>query len=202
MFFAEGGPASTASLLAIAGLPNGNWAGGSLGEAPGQDAKAPGDVSPNTLINANSEFYDGCENRQSNPISGHMILASLGTLYGSKANQANWNTDASEENCHGVSNNFPTVDEASGAFVGWIDIPNAVDTSIGDGNAALVGPGVSDVTDRGVVGVLVQNSGHQGDVTRLWGDPAAGDRDGNYALVDPIDHCDIDPTGSSSKCQP
>ncbi|PWB47451.1 MAG: hypothetical protein C3F12_05640 [Candidatus Methylomirabilota bacterium] len=204
MFFAEGGPINTQSLLAIAALPNGNWAGGALGEPPGADAVSTSLINPGTLITANTEVFDGCENHSSRPISGHYILSSLGSLFGTIINQTNWHNILPED-CHGVSN-FPHVDEASGAvpgaFIGWIDIPNSAD--IGPLNVAGLSTrgDAGDEFDRGMVGVLVEsNDTAQGDVTRLWGDPAGGgdhlnvatgSRNTRYTNVDFVDHCDID----------
>lgn len=196
MYFAEGGPINTTSLLAIAAPPNGNWGQGSVGEAPGQDVTSTvaGGPASTTLISANTQVYDGCENRVSRTISGHYILDSLGadTMFGADIiNQANWNEQVAGGDCHGASN-FPSTDEASSpdAYIGWIDIPNTKDPSSGDSG---------DEVDRGLVGLLVQNSDGNstsslGDVTRLWGDPSAGGREGVYTLVDDVNHCDIDPT--------
>jgi hypothetical protein len=193
MFFAEGGPTNTQSLLAIAALPNGNWGQGALGEAPGQDVTTfvPGGPASTTLISANTQVYDGCENRQSKPISGHYILGSLGSLFGPNVTQTPPWKNILPNDCHGAQN-FPHVDEFSGASVGWIDIPNTTDPSIGDSG---------DEFDRGMVGVLIENADsigpspatQQGDVTRLWGDPAAGFRGGVYTNVDGVSHCDINP---------
>lgn len=206
MYFAEGANPSPSgntfsSLLAIAALPNGNWAGGTLGEPPGANAVSNDLINPTQLITANTEVFDGCENHQSRPISGHYILDTLTNLFGSIMQTANWN-DILPEDCHGTAN-FPHVDENSGAFIGWIDIPNSKD--IGPNSAVGTPQGdAGDQFDRGMVGVLMQfESGNQGDVTRLWGDPAgggdhlnpaSGSRNTVYSKVDFVDHCDIDPS--------
>jgi hypothetical protein len=201
MFFAEGGPTNTQSLLAVAALPNGNWAGGALGEPPGADVVSTSLLNPGTLITANAETFDGCENHRSQPVSGHYVLNSLGSLFGVTMNQANWKNILPID-CHGQQN-FPHVDENGGAFIGWIDIPNSADIGPLDVAGLSTRGDLGDQFDRGMVGVLIEHAGQQGDVTRLWGDPAGGgnhldpatgSRNGFYSRVDFVDHCDIDPS--------
>lgn len=190
MFFAEGGPASTTSTLAIASPADGNWDSSGFGEAPGQDLNA--DANGN-LIDATVQFWDGCENPESPGIEGHMIFGSLKDLFGNRADQTlfPWKTSTA---CTGQ---FPSIDEFSGAFIGWIDIPNASVPDFGlAGLPTAAGEGVD--AERGMVGVLIQNSGKQGDATRLWGDPeyntlGTNPRDGFYSLVDFLNFADIAP---------
>lgn len=195
MYFAEEGPLYTGSLLAIAAPANGNWADGALGEAPGQKVFSDDAIDSTLLISANTQVFDGCENRVSKAISGHYIIGSLGSLFGTTImDQANWNVQTGFD-CGG-SSNYPSTDEAGDAFVGWIDVPNAMDI----GPASSVKGDQGDETDRGLVGVLVEwsdvsspisASGQQGDVTRLWGDPYAGGRGGFYSNVDGVSHSEL-----------
>jgi hypothetical protein len=158
-FFADGGPLNTTSQLLIAGPANGNFGGlsdGTVGEAPGADLGGATTI----LIDSEPQIFDGCENFQSTQLFGHYIDGSLTALFGAGfVDQSNWNTGT---NC-GTSV-FPNVDEVSGAFVGWIEIPNLVESSTG--------------FPRGLVGVLAQSASagsvQQGDVGRLWGDPCYG----------------------------
>ena len=176
-FFAEGGPLSTASQLVIAGPADGNWPGGfgnTGGEAPGQGL---GGATTN-LIQSHVLIWDGCENFQSSDLTGHYIDKSLSGLFGSTPiNQATWRNPG--RSCKNPAN-FPSVDaDTEGAFVGWIEIPNAI-LSGHDADVA-----------RGLVGILIQSvkvgsTIEQGDVSRLWGDPCAGDRCFEYSLVDEV----------------
>jgi hypothetical protein len=181
-FFAEGGPINTASQLVIAGPTDGNWPGcfGAAplpckGEAPGQ---ALGGATTN-LIDAHVLIYDGCENFQSSDLVAHYVNNSLSGLFGTGIiNQLNWKQGG--RSCKNPSN-FPSVDgDQENAFVGWIEIPNTINSNVG--------------LPRGLVGVLVQSVAgtfRQGDVSRLWGDPAAGGREFEYSLVDEVDHHDL-----------
>jgi hypothetical protein len=186
-YFAEGGPPDLKSQLVIAAPADGNWFVGQVageGESPGQD------LGTGSLMAGTALVYDGCENKESQSFSGHWLNGSLSGLFGPKMNQAfppaGWKTPGSD--CK-ATNNFPSADDDySGAFVGWIDLPNTLADSSGTTAGAVTVP-------RGLVGLLIEwtTIGKKvGDGTRLWGDPADGDRDGQYSLVDEVDHEDLD----------
>lgn len=173
-FFAEGGPLGMTSQLVIAAPAHGNW-DFALGESPGQHLGTTGDSPPSSLMSGTALFFDGCENKNSFSFGGHYVNGSLGTLFGTPnpANQSSWKTP-SPSTCKGVVN-FPSVDaDYSGAFVGWIDLPNTKPTV---------------AKPRGMVGLLIQPTTigkKEADTTRLWGDPKDGGRDQNYSLVDDL----------------
>lgn len=188
-FYAEGGTgqgavstASTAPLgtiLAVVSPADGNWYGGSadLGEAPGQSLTAL--PSGAVLISAGINVWDGCEQVQNFPKTGHTIMDTLGNLFGTYANRdtAPWTA------CPGVK---PSKDELSGNPVGWIDVPNVscsrndnenVAAGIGTGACTTAAPTASLGKARGLVGVLFETTTVKsgttlqgGDVARLWGD--------------------------------
>jgi hypothetical protein len=151
-YFAEGGPTSTKSQVVIAAPADGNWANTGVGEAPGAA------LSSGNLMSGTALFFDACENKTSGFITSHWINSSLGDLFGVNANQSVWNTTKGAA-CKG-SANFPSVDEASSAFIGWVDYPNILASANGFA--------------RGMVGVFIQSANKQGDATRLWGDPSGG----------------------------
>lgn len=177
-YFAEGGPLSTASQLVIAAPADGNWDGSGLGESPGQALPGVtiGSVT-GALMDGTALLFDGCENKLSGQITSHWVNETLGARWGVNVNQSSWKTTLGA-NCKG-SVNFPAVDEASGAFVGWIDYPNVALSSV--------------LKPRGMVGVLIESAvisgkGH-GDLTRLWGDPT--NRVPKYSFVDFVPHDDL-----------
>lgn len=178
-FFAEGGTGAgsiSSSLLAVVSPADGGWYGGGstgVGEAPGQSLTAL--PSGAVLISAGINVYDGCEQVQNFPKTGHTIMDSLGNLFGAFA-QRNWNA------CPGTK---PAIDELSGVPVGWVDIPNGscsrndnenVTAGIGTGACTTAAPSTTTGKARGIVGVLyevtvVSSSSTKGaDVARAWGD--------------------------------
>jgi len=184
-YFAEGGPPGLKSQLVIAAPADGNWfspfgpSAAGEGESPGQD------LGTGSLMNGTALVYDGCENKESQSFAGHWINGSLSGLFGPKVNQAfPWKTPGPE--CKSVAF-FPSADDDySGAFVGWIDMPNTLSDS-----SSITG-GVP-TFPRGMVGLLIENTlTLVGDAIRLWGDPADGGRDGEYSLVDEVSHADLD----------
>lgn len=174
-FYAEGGSGAGAilsSLLAVVSPADGNWHGngtsaGASAEAPGENltANSISTIAPNrTLVTLQAVLWDGCERSANKPVSGHTIMASLGSsdLFSTLVDRTTWLA----ANCTGTPHIFPGTDELSGAPVGWIDLPNT--------SKALKG---GDGTyKRGIVGVLFEStnvtaSTKGGDVARLWGDP-------------------------------
>jgi len=187
-FFAEGGPPDLKSQLVVAAPADGNWFSNLLpgtvageGESPGQD------LGTGSLMAGTALVFDGCENKESQSFSGHWVNASLSGLFGPKMNQAfPWKTPGAD--CKST-NLFPSADDDySGAFVGWIDMPNTLSDSSSTTGGAPTSP-------RGLVGLLIEHTTiakKVGDATRLWGDPADGNRYGEYSLVDEVSHADID----------
>jgi hypothetical protein len=196
-FFAEGGATlGMTSQLVIAAPTDGNWADTEVcagapavctrGESPGQNLPGlPGPAKQGYLMDGTALFWDGCENKESRSFGGHYITdaLSVGTLLGPKAKQ-DWPWNTPGPSCKGNGPSFfPSVDDDySGAFVGWVDLPNVLADSTGAG-------------PRGMVGILIQNTTigkKEGDVVRLWGDPADGGRNGAYSQVDNVTHNDLD----------
>lgn len=159
-FFAEGSPV-TSTFLAVVSPADGNWHGngtvaGASSEAPGENLVAS---SGTTLISAGALIFDGCEKSVDRPVSGHTLMDTLGTLFGTSAvNRANWTT----ANC--TAGTFPGLDELSGQPVGWIDLPNTSTTVKGTSGIGR---------QRGMVGILFEVQATKGDVSRLWGDPTS-----------------------------
>jgi hypothetical protein len=190
-YFPEGGPLGLASQLVIAAPADGNWFSNLAptvageGESPGQD------LGTGSLMGGTALVFDGCENKQSQSFSGHYVNNSLFGLFGLRVNQAfPWETPG--DPCKSTAN-FPSVDDDySGAFVGWIDMPNTVADS---SSATITGDTGAPTSPRGMVGLLIEHTTIGklvGDATRLWGDPAYGNRYGEYSLVDEVSHADID----------
>lgn len=178
-FFAEGTDASgrvVSTFLAVASPADGNWygfagIGDGVGEAPGENLASI--ASGGVLINAGTIMWDGCERNTSQPLTGHYVNGSLGSLYGTiKTDRANWTATC------GVS--FPGKDEVSGNPVGWIEFPNASCTraSAVPGNrtntCSTTTQSASVARARGLVGLFfeqaVSTSSKLGDASRLWGD--------------------------------
>lgn len=181
-YFAEGGPTSTTSQLVIAAPTDGNWANTGVGESPGQS------LGTGALMTGTALLFDACENKTSGFITSHWINSSLSSLFGVNATQVVWNTTKGAA-CKG-SSNFPSVDEASGAFIGWVDYPNVLASANGFA--------------RGLVGLFIQGAGKQGDTTRLWGDPSGGGvgltadypaaataATSGYSLINKVTHNDL-----------
>lgn len=160
-FFAEGaGVLNTVdSILAVAGMPDGNWFGfGFFG------AEAPGDALPNltvpvafrTPVNGNGNMYDGCEHLFNYPMSGHHVTTTLRAV--------NFNAQLPWAGSCPAFNGLPAADEFSGATVGWMTFLN--DTAADSSGA-----------NRGVVGTNLQTAVSaitgltSADITRLWGAP-------------------------------
>lgn len=201
-FFAEGGPLGFTTQLVVAGPANGNYAGGATGESPGQNL--PGLDFPATqagwLLRGTALFWDACENKESRSFGSHWINAKLSdvALLGFKANQNLFAWTHPGLACKNQAN-FPSVDDDTGshAVIGWVDLPNST-----TGLPSVFGPTIPNVNDsdgehfRGMVGILIQNTTSggkkEGDVVRLWGDPAYDSRNGNYSLVDDVSHTDLD----------
>lgn len=217
MFFAEGtnhGQTFT-STLAIAG-PAQAIAGG---EAPGQ----PLDDDPSTADNEGIlvrdtavQILDACENPQSDRLSDHYVIGSLDELFTQDVTapyQSVCAYPAGDVDRKPVPGGGVVADAFHG---GWIDITNRVrgrNTNAGVVGTATVSPGLN--IERGLVGVLVQQTTSKGDVTRLWGDCAYGtsttvlgaepiaptvaaNASGglcrpSYSLVDEVNHNDIRP---------
>jgi hypothetical protein len=182
-YFAEGGPLDVKSQLVIAAPADGNWFVGQVageGESPGQD------LGTGSLMSGTALVFDGCENKESQSFSGHWINNSLSGLFGPKVNQAfPWKSPG--VNCKAPANFPSTDDDYSGAFVGWVDLPNTLADS--SGTASGAGP-----FPRGMAGLLIEWTtigSKAGDATRLWGDPFDGGRDGTYSLVDDVIHDDL-----------
>jgi hypothetical protein len=170
-FYAEGGSGAGAILstfLAIVSPADGNWHGN--GTAAGGAAEAPGEnlgTATTLLVNLGTIIFDGCEKSVDRPISGHTIMASLGTLFGTATNRsaAPTGSDWTAAKCGVV---YPGIDEASNVPVGWMELPN---TSV-----ILKTSTTTTGRVRGMVGVFFETAtgaaGQKvGDVARLWGDP-------------------------------
>lgn len=206
MFFAEGsnGGVTFTSTLAIAGPAQAI----SGGEAPGQtledDPITP--VNEGILIRApgNVDITDACENAQSDTLTAHYVIGSLDQLFTQQV------TAPYGSNC----GSYPAGDvdrKATNFFQGgYIDIPNVV-----LGQNCSLGACTSFNVERGLVGVLVQNTATRGDASRLWGDCSYGNGAGgsvvpvpatpfansaagggcreDFSLVDNVSHFDLRP---------
>lgn len=205
-YFAEGTDSfsrTVTGFLAVASPADGNWYGqGSetispggvtysnstcttstgCGESPGENLTGTGD-----LITSTVQVWDGCEDSQSQGLSGHYVSGTLsgstvtGTftapgLFGSNLNRSAW-ASAPSGGCTSAGGSFPRKDEggnsaAAGGPVGWLDFPNTATTKRG---IAVTGT----ARIRGLVGVFFETSvgtgsaGQLADSTRLWGDRAS-----------------------------
>jgi hypothetical protein len=197
MFFAEGSNhgATFSSTLAIAGPAQAI----SGGEAPGQNLGEVSLVDPATLVDASVEVLDACENRQSDSFDDHYVMGTLEELlsatvagpYNSTCAYPAGDVDRKPVTAGGTA--------ADAFHGGWLDILNAAQA---EDFLAGVGSGFP-FFERGMVGVLVQNTASTGDATRLWGDCAYGNETDvpgvratvgcrvDFSLVDFVSHEDI-----------
>ena len=204
MFFAEGNNhgAVFQSALAIAG-PAQSIAGG---EAPGQNlVDINGTViDESILIDAFVDVLDACEKAESDHIIFHWVFGALNVGGHESATDTSFVfTQQLREPYGTVCGTYPAgdVDRVPGAAAfhgGFIDLQN---TALGNNfaNGALQNPATN--IERGLVGVLVQNTPTRGDATRLWGDCSYGTNgDGGvassgcrreYSLVGSISHDDL-----------
>lgn len=211
-FFAEGKgptPYTIDSVLAIAGLPDGNWDGSNYGEAPGQELLTPSTLTPRILVSTHGHWYDGCENEFSYDIDTHYAIGNLESFFGTLVNRDKgpWHLADPASTCTGTA---PLVDEVNGAYVGWAKLQNNMtstsycDTDLrGSGGAGGLTPTCGINRARGLVGTNLQtalnsaNGNFSADITRLWGLPLTIEEQDNCT---DSDGNPLPPTGSGGNC--
>ncbi|MBI2883486.1 MAG: hypothetical protein HYY11_06225 [Candidatus Methylomirabilis oxyfera] len=171
MFFAEGSNHGVAfsSTLAIAGPASGN----NGEEAPGQTLEdIPSTVlNEGILVEATVDVVDACENVQSDDFDAHYLIGTLDELLTAQVTTP-YNTTCT----------YPAADvdrtgaTPANAFAGgFLDITNHARANLTTAGLIIQDPAIGPLgLERGLVGVLVQNTPSRGDATRLWGDCSFG----------------------------